>query len=158
MQIPPKSSFSSTDTLYTELMRLYQAVNTLEGKVRELERRAGVTNAPSSGSSSTTGLKQRISFPAASDPNATAQIYPGGNFTNVPTSSIDGSSIGLSFTGGPSFTVAIGSDSLFRSSINAPKKTAAAGPIVIGYRLTPAGNDGTVTINSDGTLTFTAAT
>ena len=119
--LPRRQNYPSNE-MYEEIVRLYTLVASLQAKLDAL---SGTT--PVRGTNQ--GIQRAVSIPAASDPNATAQVYGAGINPAVSTISIT-SSIG----------------------VDAPV-VVTAGTYVTGLKLTGPGNDGTITINAQGRVT-----
>jgi len=133
--------------MYQEIVRLYTLVESLQKEVQKL------SGNPLARSTGVSGIERAVSIPAASDPNATAQVYPGGINPNVSTITIT-SSIGASFGSSPSFAMTITSASSFRTAIGVDAPVVvAAGTYTTGLKLTGPGNDGSITINAQGRVT-----
>ena len=143
--LPRRQNYPSNE-MYEEIVRLYTLVASLQAKLDAL---SGTT--PVRGTNQ--GIQRAVSIPAASDPNATAQVYGAGINPAVSTISIT-SSIGVGFGSTPSFVMVISNAATFRTAIGVDAPVVVtAGTYVTGLKLTGPGNDGTITINAQGRVT-----
>jgi len=145
--IPPKHGF--TDETYRVILELSKRVGELENRLRAQGSGGG------KGGERVGGLSDRVSIPAASDPNAQAAVYGIGINPNVPNISISGTGVGAAFGTSPSFSMSISNASTFRGAISAAAK---ANPAIVAAtiplaKITGGGVDGSITVNAEGIVT-----
>lgn len=139
----------------------FQDVAALVREVQDLRKElAKLTGANSPTAPPLTGLSHAVNIPAASDPNATAQVYGVGFNPNVPITSINGGSTGYTFSmSGTTYTMSVSNAATVRSSISAAQKQSVAAGSVTLLKLTGPGTDGSITITAEGTISaYTAPT
>ena len=148
----PRRQFYANSETFQDIASLVREVQDLR---RQLDELKGVPSALKPA-----GLSHAINIPAASDPNATAQVYGAGFNPNVPITAIDGGSTGYSFSmSGTTYTMAVSNAATARSAISAAAKQAVAAGTVTLLKLTGPGANGSITITAEGTISaYTAPT
>lgn len=153
----PQRQNYETNQAYADVTNLYRLVEDLMRQVSELQAKLGIAQQGSTRNIG--GIARAINIPAASDPNAQAQVYGAGVIPEVPSLgsiSISGGSTGYTFTGtSPNFTMTLSSGSTVRSAISAAAKASPAitGATIPLAKITGPGADGSITVNTEGIVT-----
>lgn len=129
---------------------MYDLVTRLQDELNALKAR----QAASSSSNSSRGLESSVAIPAATDPQASAQVYPTGINPNVNLSSVAGGSTGYQFTNsGGVATMAVNNAATVRGGIGAAAAGTPGAHTMTIPKLTGLGANGSITWNADGVVT-----
>jgi len=136
---PRRQNYPSNE-MYQEIVRLYTLVESLQKEVQKL------SGNPLARSTGVSGIERAVSIPAASDPNAAAQVYPGGINPAVTTFTLSSGITGLAVGTSPNYNLTLVA-ATFRSTIGAAAKASPA--ITAGTYAPPA----SITVNAEGIIT-----
>lgn len=164
MPTRPQRQHYENSQVYQDTTILYDLVEKLTKDISSLREQLGLAT-PTSRSQ---GISRAVSIPAASDPNALAQVYGSGINPNVTTFSIASGIAGLSVGSSPAYNLTITSAVNFRSAISAAASgantditslasgvaIASGGPKILSGTGTPEGavtaGVGSIFLRSDG--------
>lgn len=152
----PQRQNYPTNEQYQDISLLYLTLDSLRKRVSDLEAKLGIQ--AENRNSGQQGISRAVNIPAASDPNAQAQVSAQGIIPAVPSLSsisISGGSTGYTFGTSPSFTMAVSSAATARGAIGAAAKASPAitGASIPLAKITGPGADGSITVNAEGIVT-----
>lgn len=147
MERPSRQHTPGSDPFYQYLVRLVEKITLLEQDLAEARNKLALSNG--SGSQNN-GLSSRIGIPAASDPQATAQVYGSGFNPSVPAISISGATVGAAFGSSPSFSMSISNAATFRTAIGVDAPVSITADTIPLFKITGGGTDGSITVNAQG--------
>lgn len=112
MPTKPQRQNYPSNPVYQDMIIAYQEIDRLLVKVRAIEEKLGLQ--PTLNRSQ--GISRALNIPAASDPNAQAQVYGAGFSTPVTDITLSSSISGLSVGSSPNYTLTINAGT-FRTTI-----------------------------------------